>query len=204
MLSTRNGISLSDEHGRSACEIGVQWSRAATEGTLAEAVGTYETILGKRPASFAAPGWMINAHALAYFEANGFSYTSDTRGSSPFYPRMAGRTFSVLQLPSTMPTLDEMVGLEGKDQSRLARFFADSLEEGLNIMSVHTELEGNHWTDFLASFIDQGLERGYGFERLIDIAHNVKTQEKPPVCDCLYGAVRGRAGEVTLQGPPVM
>jgi peptidoglycan/xylan/chitin deacetylase (PgdA/CDA1 family) len=177
--------------------------RAATEKTLAEAVGTYEALLGRRPVSFAAPGWMINGHALAFFEAEGFLYTSDTRGSGPFYPRMEGRTFKVLQLPSTLPTLDEMVGLEGKDQSRLARFFADLLQEGLNIISVHTELEGNRWTPFLASFIEQGMERGYRFERLIDIAARVKAEEKPPACACLYGAVRGRAGEVTLQGPPV-
>ncbi len=48
-----------------------------------EAVGSYEALLGKKPLSFAAPGWMINAHALAFFEANGFAYTSDTRGDRP-------------------------------------------------------------------------------------------------------------------------
>ena len=57
---------------------------------------TYAALLGKKPVSFAAPGWMINAHALAFFEANGFSYTSDTRGTGPFYPRMDGRRFAVL------------------------------------------------------------------------------------------------------------
>jgi peptidoglycan/xylan/chitin deacetylase (PgdA/CDA1 family) len=177
--------------------------RPATEKTLAEAAGTYEALVGRKPVSFAAPGWMVNPHALAFFEAGGFSYTSDTRGSRPFYPRMGGRTFKVLQLPSTLPTLDEMVGLEGKEQPRLARFFADALTEGLNIISVHTELEGNRWTAFLASFIEQSLGRGYRFERLVDIAARVKVEEEPPVCECVYGTVRGRAGEVTLQGPPV-
>ncbi len=176
--------------------------RARTEKILAEAAGTYEALVGKKPASFAAPGWMISAHALAFFEANGFSYTSDTRGTGPFYPRMGGRTFPVLQIPSTLPTLDEMVGLEGNDQATLAAFFANSLTEGLNVISVHTELEGNRWTGFLKMFIEQALERGYSFKRLTDIAAELKNQKDIPVCECQYGTVRGRAGEVTLQGPP--
>ena len=177
--------------------------RARTDKILAKAVGTYAALLGKKPISFAAPGWMINAHALAFFEANGFSYTSDTRGTGPFYPRMDGRTFGVLQIPSTLPTLDEMVGLEGNDQAGLARYFADALTEGLNVISVHTELEGNRWTGFLKTFIAECLDRGYKFERLVDIAASVKSEGEPPVCECVYGYVRGRAGEVTLQGPPV-
>ncbi|MGD0230016.1 MAG: polysaccharide deacetylase family protein [Syntrophorhabdales bacterium] len=174
--------------------------RDRTEKILQKAVSVYEALLGKKPLSFAAPGWMINAHALAFFEEHGFAYTSDTRGLTPFYPRMGGRTFKVIQLPSTLPTLDEMVGLEGDDPLGLARFFARSLTDGLNIISVHTELEGNRWTGFLASFIEQSLERAYQYERLIDIAASIRAEGNLPVCDCLYGTIRGRAGEVTLQG----
>lgn len=170
-----------------------------TDTILQKAVEVYHDMVGQKPLSFGAPGWMINAHALAFFEDNGFVYTSDTRGDAPFYPRMGGRTFNVLQIPSTLPTLDEMVGLEGTDQKTLARFFADSLTPGLNIISIHTELEGNKWVGFLDSFIEQSFERGYRGERLIDIARAVKADVSIPVCDCTYGSVRGRAGEVTLQ-----
>ncbi len=174
--------------------------REATERTLATATEVYEKLLGKKPVSFAAPGWMINAHALAFFEEQGFAYASDTRGRSPFYPRMAGRVFKTPQIPSTLPTLDEMVGLEGDDETSLADFFARSLTDGLNVLSVHTELEGNRWTGFLASFIKQSIERGWRYERLVDIAGSLRPAGLP-VCECLYGNVRGRAGEVTLQGP---
>jgi len=175
--------------------------RQRTEKTLDKAMRVYEALLGNRAVSFAAPGWMINAHALAFFEERGFVYTSDTRGRTPFYPMMGGRTFKTPEIPSTLPTLDEMVGLEGNEQTGLARFFARSLTDGLNIMSVHAELEGNRWTGFLASFLDQSLERGCRYERLIDIAASLRTGGDLPVCECLYGKVRGRAGEVTLQGP---
>ncbi len=174
--------------------------RPRTDAILTEAVGVYEKLVGERPLSFAAPGWMINGHAFAFFDDRGFFYTSDTRGESPFFPRLDGRTFKILQIPSTLPTLDEMVGLEGTDQATLARFFTASLTPGINIISIHTELEGNRWTSFLSSFIEHSLDRGYRCKRLVDIAREVKEQGLP-VCDCVYGTVRGRAGEVTLQGP---
>jgi undecaprenyl phosphate-alpha-L-ara4FN deformylase len=173
--------------------------RTRTEATLVKAADTFESILGSRPLAFAAPGWMINAHALAFFQEQGFAYSSDTRGTTPFYPRMDGTTFRVMQLPLTLPTLDEMIGLEGNDVETLARYFTGLLTPGLNLMAVHTELEGKRWTPFLASFIESAVTQGYRFERLIDIASGFSTGDLP-VCECEYGSIRGRAGEVTLQG----
>ncbi len=176
--------------------------RARTYKTLDEAVTMFEEIMGERPRSFAAPGWMINPHAFAFFEEYGLAYSADTRGKGPFFPRMGGKTFTVVQLPLTLPTLDEMVGIEGDDHETLSRYFAASLSPGLNVMAVHTEMEGKRWISFLASFIEQALERGYRFERLIDIRAGLEA-DSLPVCDCVYGTIRGRAGEVTLQGEPV-
>lgn len=174
--------------------------KVRTEATLGRAFDTFESIMGERPLSFAAPGWMINAHALAFFEEQGLAYSSDTRGRGPYYPRMEGRSFRVVQLPLTLPTLDEMIGLEGDDGPVLARYFAGLLTPGLNLMAVHTELEGKRWTPFLESFMDLALGRGFRFERLIDIASALRAEDALPVCDCGYGTIRGRAGEVTLQG----
>jgi peptidoglycan/xylan/chitin deacetylase (PgdA/CDA1 family) len=175
-----------------------------TEATLEEAFRTFESILGEKPVSFAAPGWMINPHALAFFAEHGVAYSSDTRGTAPFYPRMNGRQFAVMQIPLTLPTLDEMIGLEGHEPSGLARYFAGLLTPGLNIMAVHTELEGKRWTPFLDSFIELALDRGYRFERLIDIYSRLQGEGRVQVCDCMYGTIRGRAGEVTLQGEAIV
>jgi len=174
--------------------------RSSHEKILDKAIDVFRDLMGREPLSFGAPGWMINAHCLAFLEGHGFTYSSDTRGESPFFPRMGGRTYRVLQLPSTLPTLDEMVGIEGTEQLSLARFFVDRLTPGLNIISAHTELEGNRWIPFLIAFIEQSLERGHRFRRLIDIALTVKGGTTVPVCECVYGTVMGRAGEVTLQG----
>ncbi len=174
-------------------------TREETEITLKRAIDVYEEILGTRPLSFAAPGWMINRHALAFFEEHGFVYTSDTRGVRPFFPRMGGRAFNVLQIPLTMPTLDEVVGLEGKDPRTLARFFLEKLDPGLNILAVHTEFEGNRWQPFIDEFMATSLRQGYRYGRLVDVAKALKAEDDIPVNDCVYGTIRGRAAQVTVQ-----
>ena len=173
--------------------------RQKTEATLREAADVYKALLGTEARSFAAPGWMINRHALAFFEEHGFVYSADTRGFSPFFPRMGGRSFSVLQLPLTMPTLDEVIGLEGNDPQTLADFFIRELTPGLNVFAAHTEFEGNRWTPFLDSFIKRSIDLGYRYKRLIDIANAVKAEGAIETDECSYGRVRGRAAEVTLQ-----
>jgi undecaprenyl phosphate-alpha-L-ara4FN deformylase len=177
-----------------------------TDRILTEAFATFSELVGTEARAFAAPGWMTNSHALAYFEAHGLSYSTDARGTSPFFPRMDGKTFRVLQIPLTLPTLDEVVGLEGNDTGTLARYFSGRLTPGLNVLAVHTEFEGNRWVGFLDLFIESALDLGYRFRMLADVARDVKEQGKGkpvPVCDCLYGRVRGRAADVTLQGPAI-
>lgn len=173
--------------------------RDKTEDLLRRSVAVYSDILHKNPESFAAPGWMINAHALKFFEDNGFIYTSNARGQIPFYPSLEGEAFHILELPSTLPTLDEVVGLAGTDVSSLTEFFLDALEEGLNIMTVHTELEGKRWIGFLDAFLRKSIEAGFVYKRLIEIAVECKNLSTTKTCEMQYGSVEGRAGEVCVQ-----
>lgn len=174
-------------------------SRERTEGELERAFSTFEDLAGREPHSFAAPGWMVNVHALRFFAEKGFSFTSNTRGVSPYLPRLAGETFGVLELPTTLPTLDEVVGIAGTAPSDLCRFFLESLSEGINIMTVHTELEGYRWTGFLEMFIKRALDSGFTFRTLKEIASDLRYNGSVPACEVAYGFVQGRAGEVCLQ-----
>ena len=176
-----------------------EWGETKTTAILNQACNVYEGILGQKARSFAAPGWIINPHALRFFENNDFLYSSDTRGSSPFYPVMGGSQFNIIQIPTTLPTLDEVVGLAGHEPISLARYFVDLLSEGLNILTVHTELEGNRWTGFLEAFIAQTIDRGFTYARLVDIAKMSREKDVLPRCNVYFGQVDGRAGDVSCQ-----
>ncbi len=170
-----------------------------TEEEIEKALSVYKETLGERPLSFAAPGWMINNHALRYFQEKGFIYTSDTRGTSPFFPKIGGEKFDVIQIPSTLPTLDEVVGIAGTDIFSLTEYFLNSLTEGLNILTVHTELEGKRWLGFLEAFIETTLRRDFQYKKLLDIAIECRETMVIPTCEIVDGYVEGRAGEVSCQ-----
>jgi len=170
-----------------------------TRREIEKLLWVYREVTGADTRSFAAPGWMINPFALNIFSEKGLVYSSDTRGTFPFYPEMSAKTFPILQIPTTLPTLDEVIGIVSTEEKVLVDYYLGLLSDGLNIMTVHTELEGKRWSGFLRSFIDQAKTRGYSFARLIDIAENSRNDPATPTCRIEYGTIAGRAGEVCVQ-----
>jgi len=90
-------------------------------------------------------GWQINSHALALEERMGFDYASDTRGRSAFFPVLGGVRSACPQIPTTLPTLDELIGRDGATEANVQeRVFAASrtqLPQG-HVYTLHAELEG--------------------------------------------------------------
>lgn len=172
-----------------------------TKKELEKAIEAYRKILGEEPKSFASPGWVTNVHALEIFKERGFIYSSDTRGYSPFYPIIENRTISLMQIPTTLPTLDEVVGIHGKDVKSLLEYFESLLTNSINVITVHAELEGKRWSNFLEAFIEKTLAQGYTFKTLLEIANELKNIHLPK-SRIIYGEVEGRAGKVCIQEKP--
>ncbi len=176
------------------------FDKEKTEDEVEKLLKVYRKLIGAEARSFAAPGWMINAHALGCFQKKGLAYSSDTRkGKGPFYPEMSGEQFRCLQIPTTLPTLDEVIGMKGTDISALTRHYLNILTDGLNILTIHAEIEGKHWIGFLEAFIKKTIEGSFVYRRLIDIADECKQNPSVPTCRIEYGYVEGRAGEVCVQ-----
>jgi hypothetical protein len=122
------------------------WTRVEFERGL----NAFERVFGFLPQSHAAAGWQINAHGLALEQEYGLAYASDTRGGPPFLPQLAEGVSSCPQLPTTLPTFDELLGVGGVDESNIAdalfRLSADADaaadEDVLQVFTLHAELEG--------------------------------------------------------------
>ena len=67
-----------------------------------------------------AAGWQMNRHAYRLTQLLGFGYCSDTRGSQPFVPIYQAEIVACPQLPTTLPTLDELIGMDGIDADNVA------------------------------------------------------------------------------------
>ena len=81
-------------------------ANAESRGSLRGDFGAAATVHG-------AAGWRMNGHALRFAEALGFVWCSDSRGTHPFLPIVDGETIHCPQLPTTLPTLDELIGVDG-------------------------------------------------------------------------------------------
>jgi undecaprenyl phosphate-alpha-L-ara4FN deformylase len=77
---------------------------------MARALQAYERVLGRRPQGSGAPGWQCGPNSLRAVDECGLAYASDTRGRRPFFPLLNGARLRTLQVPTTFPTLDEVVG----------------------------------------------------------------------------------------------
>jgi len=175
------------------------FDEAETRREVDRLLTVYRMVVGEEARSFAAPGWMINPFVLKVFEEKGLVYSSDTRGLCPFYPEMGGIRFSIVQIPTTLPTLDEVIGVVSAEEKTLVDHYLGLLADGLNVLTVHTELEGKRWSGFLDAFLAEAGKRGFAFKPLMDIAREFKNTPDGPVCAIEYGSVPGRAGEVCCQ-----
>ena len=87
------------------------------------ALSAFERVFGFLPQSHAAAGWQINAHGLELEREYGLRYASDTRGSAPFFPLLARGPSPCPQLPTTLPTFDELLGRDQIDESSICLLY---------------------------------------------------------------------------------
>lgn len=170
---------------------------AATAAELRRGLEVFAELTGRPATAFAAPGWQCTAHSLAAIEAAGLRYHSCTRGRAPYRPSAGGRIFATPELPTTWPTLDEVYGRVGTDAAALDAFYLGQVRPGLNVHTIHAEVEGMSLGPLFESLLD-ALRGRVEFVRLIDVAARLDAAALP-VCAVANGTVEGRAGTVALQ-----
>lgn len=173
--------------------------QAAAEVEKARAA--FRKVFGFEARTAGAAGWQADAKSLAAYDACGFDYASDARGRSPFFPR-AGRVFRTLQIPTTLPTLDELLGRPEYPEAGLADTYRRRLRGGeLNVMTIHAELEGMAYRRWFEGFVDRVRGDGVEFALLADEARTLLARHGDvPVCDLIAGTVDGRSGTLAVQG----
>jgi undecaprenyl phosphate-alpha-L-ara4FN deformylase len=169
---------------------------------IERAIAIYTKALKASPQSFAAPGWQANRDSLAAQDRQGFLYCSDTRGRFPFMPTMQGRAYQTLQIPTTLPTLDEVLGLAGMRGEGVNDFFLSQLQpDRLNVHTIHAEVEGRAHLDLFESLLRRLAARGVEYVRLRDLAQALlkQGQDQIPRSSIQPRPIPGRAGEVACQ-----
>jgi undecaprenyl phosphate-alpha-L-ara4FN deformylase len=170
------------------------WTRVEFE----RGFDAFERVFGFPPQSHAAAGWQINVHGLELEQEYGLRYASDTRGGPPFVPVLAQGTSSCPQLPTTLPTFDEILGVDGVDESTIAdglfRLSAAASPAGeLQVFTLHAELEGMLLLDAFESLLVKWRDSGASITRMAKI-HELAVQRPLPARAVVMGEVAGRSG----------
>ena len=166
--------------------------------SLSRASGLFEHSLGVLPLFSGAPGWQVTPASLQVQDEFGFAFASDCRGERPFYPRVAGRLLKTLQIPTTLPTSDELLGIDGMNEQLLADYYLRRLREDcVNLLGLHAEIEGLSYMGWLRTFLAASLQRGAKFLLLSSIAKEASVTAGTD--EILHHEIPGRAGTVACQ-----
>ena len=180
------------------------WTRIEFE----RGMNAFERVFGQYPKSHAAAGWQINAHALELEREYGLSYASDTRGRTPFWPILPQGASSCPQLPTTLPTFDELLGRDGIDEANIAEAVFRLCEQGtgatpanrLQVFTLHAELEGMRLLPAFESLLTRWQAAGAKISRMASI-HELGLQSPVPNQAVMMGEVPGRSGLLAMQPP---
>jgi peptidoglycan/xylan/chitin deacetylase (PgdA/CDA1 family) len=178
-------------------------SPEAVQAEFEAARAEFRRIFGTEAVTAGAPGWQSNYNSRDAYDRAGLLYASDTRGHTPYFVQLAGRTFTTLEIPTTLPTLDELLGRPEFPENRIAAHLLSLLRPGkLNVFTLHAELEGMGKRALFRDFLATLMRANVKIVSLEQAARDLLAQrEKIPVCATLQTAVDGRSGLLATQSP---
>ena len=128
------------------------WFRRGLEG--------FESLTGRRPASFGAPAWLIDDRVLSLVRDLHLDYLSCTRAKEPFIHEGT----DLVEIPSDLPCFEE-TGIEEGERKILAGL----AEGGIHVLPVHAEVEGGRMSENFVRLIHAAKKLDYRLLPLCDI-----------------------------------
>jgi peptidoglycan/xylan/chitin deacetylase (PgdA/CDA1 family) len=188
-----------------------------TTGMMRKAEARYAQVYGEKPHTHGAAGWQMNAAAFHQHDTAGYAYASDGRcvlkedgslanpADGPHRLADGDKVLSHIQLPTTLPTLDELLGREINgtmlSTGNIAEFLL-SLTAGAtrdHVYTLHAELEGQKLAPIFEQLLAGWQAQGYQLASMGDYYQKVRDLPMP-VCPITWGELPGRSGQLMVQG----
>jgi len=175
---------------------------AWTQRQMQLACERYHEIFQEPPRVHGAAGWQMNIHALRLTQNMGFDYCSDGRGGSPHLPVWNAELIRCAQLPTTLPTLDELIGMEDVTAYNVAdRLLAMTKmppAQG-HVFTLHAELEGMLLAPALDRLLGGWKAQGYEITSMRRFYESMQPMALPRH-EVGPRSVTGRSGTLLMQG----
>ncbi|NVM77824.1 peptidoglycan/xylan/chitin deacetylase (PgdA/CDA1 family) [Duganella sp. SG902] len=184
---------------------------------MRKAAARYTQVFGVAPHTHGAAGWQMNNGAFHEHDHAGYAYASDGRcvlkedgtlanpADGPHRLSDGNKVLAHIQMPTTLPTLDEVLGCEIDGvtitTANIAAFLL-RLTEGAtrdHVYTLHAELEGQKLAPIFEQLLAGWQAQGYQLASMAD--YHRKIQHLPmPVCPITWGELPGRSGTLIVQG----
>jgi peptidoglycan/xylan/chitin deacetylase (PgdA/CDA1 family) len=176
-----------------------QRDAAWTRAEMRKSFDRYTEVFGVTPHTHGAAGWQMNAAAFEQIDAWGMAYASDGRGHTPYRLNVNGRTLRHVQLPTTLPTLDELIGADGIDGGNVAQHVLKrTASDRDQVYTLHAELEGQLLAPAFEALLDGWRAQGHTLGTLASLHATLDTQTLP-IKPLVWGSLPGRSGELILE-----
>jgi undecaprenyl phosphate-alpha-L-ara4FN deformylase len=159
-----------------------------------KALDEFKQIFNTAAITAAAPGWQANEKTLAVYDQANLQYASDCRGHSPFFPKIGNKTYNTLQIPTTLPTLDELLG-RISEENLTDHYLSLLKSDKFNVLTIHSELEGMKYLTWFHSFLLESKKQNIKFILLSEIAKS----NNFPICELMQKEIEGRSGKLAWQ-----
>jgi peptidoglycan/xylan/chitin deacetylase (PgdA/CDA1 family) len=168
---------------------------------MQKAVDRFQEIFDEAPRTHGAAGWQMNVHAMRLTQQLGFDYCSDGRGSYPHLPVWNAELIRCPQFPTTLPTLDELIGRDGITVDNVAAHLlagTASSATTAQVFTLHAELEGMKLAPVLEQLLIGWRAQGFALVPVRALYDAVEPMALPR-CATGPGAVAGRSGTLLTQ-----
>jgi len=172
-----------------------------TRQQMNKALESFTLALKCHPQTIGAAGWQLNPHVIELEQKMGFRYASDVRGREPFLPQMEGVSSNCVQLPTTLPTLDEIIGSDGIDSTNCWKTILEKSRNPLphgHVYTLHAELEGLKLMPALEKLLQHWQVENFEFLTLNQLYNSLQANLLPSHT-IKWGEVSGRSGFVAMQ-----
>ena len=159
----------------------------------------FTEVFGVAPRVLGAAGWQMNDEALLTEDELGYAVASDTRGGTPFRAMVGGRALRCIQLPTTLPTLDELMGGDDEAGTDPVAWLLRQTEVSStdHVYTLHAELEGRRLEGWFDRLLTGWQSQGYEFVTLSQMAAGLDAG-RLPAREVLAGTVPGRSGTLAV------
>ena len=185
-----------------------EWTRSQMD----RAHQKFIEVFGSAAATWGAAGWQMSVEALRHQGALGYRYASDARAGvagaldpPAFWPLVHAEVLPVPQIVGTLPTLDELIGVDGcsADNAHLRLLSLTATPHANHVFTLHAELEGMALLPVLERLVVGWRDQGY---TLVATGTYFDTLDAKtlPYCEVEWGKLAGRSGTVVKQGLPYL